>query len=72
MVTNVEDYISSSGKRFPLKYITPLLSNHAPWLEDSPDLMADDVQQRRDWTPRHPVGEVAVIELPRDYPGQAP
>ena len=27
---------------------------------------------RRDWTPVHPVGDVAVIELPCDAPGWAP
>ena len=27
---------------------------------------------RRDWTPGHPVGDVAIIEQPRDVPGQEP
>jgi hypothetical protein len=33
------------GKRLPSKCATPSLSNHAPWLEESPELKADGVQQ---------------------------
>ena len=45
VVTNVEEDLSSSGKRFPSKFFTPLSGNYALLLENSPDLMADDVQK---------------------------
>ena len=44
-VTNVEEDLTRSGKRLPLKCVTPLLSKYVPMLEDSPELMADSVQQ---------------------------
>ena len=44
-VTNVEEDLARSGKRFPSKCVTPLSSNYAPWLDDSLEIMADDVQQ---------------------------
>ena len=44
-VTNVEEDFARSGKRLPSKCVTPLLRNYAPWLEDSPVTMADDMQQ---------------------------
>ena len=47
-VTNVEEDLASCGKRFPPKYITALLSNYAPWLEDLLELTADGVQQYRE------------------------
>ena len=43
--TNVEEELASSGNRFPSKFITQLLRNYAPWLEDSPETMADGVQR---------------------------
>ena len=27
---------------------------------------------RRDWTPVHPIGNVAIIKIPRDAPSRAP
>ena len=44
-VINVEKDIARSGKRFPSRCVTPLLSNFAPWLEDYLELMVDGVQQ---------------------------
>ena len=44
-VTNVEEDFARSGKRFFPKCVTPLSSNYAPWLDYSPELMADGVQQ---------------------------
>ena len=44
-VTTIEEDLPKSGKILPLKYVTPLSSNYSPWLEDSLDMMADDVQQ---------------------------
>ena len=44
VVTNVEEDLSRSGKRFPSKCVTPFSRNYAPWLEDFPELMADSVQ----------------------------
>ena len=44
-ITNVEEDLARSGKRFLSKFVTPLLSNYAPWLEDSPELMVDGVQR---------------------------
>ena len=41
----MEEDLTKNGKRLLSKCVTPLLINYAPWLEDSPDLMADDVQQ---------------------------
>ena len=35
-VTSVEEDLARSGKRFPSKYVMPLSSNYAPWLEDLP------------------------------------
>ena len=43
-VTDVEEDLVRSGKRFPSECFMPLSSNYAPWLEDSPELMADGVQ----------------------------
>ena len=40
-----EEDLARSGNRFPLKYVTPLLINYAPWKEDLTDLMADGVQR---------------------------
>jgi hypothetical protein len=46
VVTNdVEEDLARHGKMLPLKGATPSSSNHAPWLEDSPELEADCVQQ---------------------------
>ena len=44
-VTNVEEDLVWSGKRFPSKRDTPLLRNYAPWLEDSLDLVVDGVRR---------------------------
>ena len=44
-VTNVEEDLSRSGKIFPSKCATPLSINHAPWLEDSPELTAGGVKK---------------------------
>ena len=44
-VKNVEEDLARSGNRFPLKYVTPLLINYAPWKEDLTDLMADGVKR---------------------------
>ena len=44
-VTNVEDDLNRSGKILPSKCVTPLLTNYAPWLEGSLDIMAYGVQQ---------------------------
>ena len=44
-VTNVEEGLARSGKRLPSKCVTPLSSNYAPWLEYSPELIADSVQR---------------------------
>ena len=44
-VANVEEVLAKSGKRLTLKCVTSILSNHAPWLEDSPELMEDSVQK---------------------------
>ena len=44
-VTNVEDDLARSGNRFPLKCVTLLSINYAPWLDDSPELIADGMQQ---------------------------
>ena len=43
-VTNVEEDLARSGKKFPSKCVTPLSSNYAPWLEDSPELIVEGVQ----------------------------
>ena len=44
-VTNVEEDLAKCGNRLPLKCVTPLLRNYAPWLGDFPELMADGVQR---------------------------
>ena len=44
-VTNVEEDLARSGKILPPKCVTPLSSNYATWLEDSPELIVDDVQR---------------------------
>ena len=44
-VTNFEEDLSRSEKRFPSKCVTPLSRNYAPWLEDSLELMEDGVQR---------------------------
>ena len=44
-VTNVEKHLGRSGKILTSKCVTPLSSNYAPWLRDSPELMVDGVQQ---------------------------
>ena len=44
-VTNIEEDLARSGKILLLKCVPSLLRNYAPWLEDSPELMADGVQQ---------------------------
>ena len=44
-VTNVEEDLARIWKIFPSKYVTPLSSNYAPWMENFPELMADGVQQ---------------------------
>ena len=44
-VTNVEEEFTRSGNRLPLKCVTPLSSNYAPWLEDLTELMVDGMQQ---------------------------
>ena len=44
-VTNVEEDLSRNGKRFPSKFVTPISSNYAPWLEIFPELTTDGVQQ---------------------------
>ena len=44
-VTNIEEDLARSGKRLPSKCVMPISSNHAHWMEDLPDLMADGVQQ---------------------------
>ena len=44
-VTNVEEDLARSDKRFPSKYSTPFLKNYAPSLEDSTELIADSVKQ---------------------------
>ena len=45
VVTNVEEDLSRNDNILTLKCVPPLLINYAPWLEDSPDLMADSVHQ---------------------------
>ena len=47
-VTNVEEDLTRSGKRLPLKCVTLFSRNYAPWLEDFLDLMADGVQQHQE------------------------
>ena len=44
-VTSVEEVLARSGKRLLSKCVTLLLRNFSPWLEDSPELMEDGVQQ---------------------------
>ena len=44
-VTNVEEDLAKSGRRLPSKCVTPFSCNYAPWLETSPELKADGVQQ---------------------------
>ena len=44
-VTNVEEDLARSDKRFLSKYSTPFLKNYAPSLEDSTELIADSVKQ---------------------------
>ena len=44
-VINVEEGLARSGKRFLFKFVTPLLRNYAPWMEDSTELMADSMQR---------------------------
>ena len=44
-VTNVEEELARSGKRLLSKYVTPLSSNYAPWMEDYPEMMTDSVQR---------------------------
>ena len=44
-VKNVVEDLARSGKRLPPKCVTPISTNYAPWLEDSPELMAYGVQQ---------------------------
>ena len=44
-VTNVEEDLARNGKRLPSKFVTLLSRNNAPWLEDSPDMMADVVER---------------------------
>ena len=43
VVTNVEEDLARSGKRLPLKCVTPLSSNYAPCMEDFLELMTDGV-----------------------------
>ena len=43
-VTNVEEDLSRSRKILLLKFVTLLLSNYAPWMKDSPELMAYGVK----------------------------
>ena len=45
VVTNVKEDLDRSGKRFPLKCVTPLLRNYAPWLEDFPKMTTDGVKR---------------------------
>ena len=45
VVTNVEEDLARSGKRLPSKCVMPILNNYATWLEDSPELMAESMQQ---------------------------
>ena len=44
-VTNIEEDLARSGKILLSKCVPSLLRNYAPWLEDSPELMADGVQR---------------------------
>jgi hypothetical protein len=44
-VTNVEEDLAKNGKRLPSKCVTLFSGNYAPWLEDTPELMADGVQR---------------------------
>ena len=44
-VTNVEEDLTRSEKILTSKCVTPLSRNYAPWLENSPELMADVVQK---------------------------
>ena len=44
VITNVEEDLARSGKRLPLKCVTPLSRNYSSWLEYLPDLIADGVQ----------------------------
>ena len=48
VVTNFEEDIARSGKRLPLKCVTPLSRNFALWLEDYPELMADGMRQNQE------------------------
>ena len=45
VVTNVEEDLARSGKRFPSKCVSPISSSYSPWLEDLPELVAEGVQQ---------------------------
>ena len=43
VVTNVEKDLARIGKRFLSKCVTPLSRKFPSWLEDSPELIANDV-----------------------------
>ena len=44
-VTNIEEGLARIGKILPSKCVPPILSNYAPWLEDSPKMMEGGVQR---------------------------
>ena len=44
-VTTVEEDLARNGEKLLSKCVTLLSRNYAPWIEDSPDLMADGVQE---------------------------
>ena len=43
-VTNLEEDLARNGKRFPSKCARPLSINYAPWLDVSPELIANGVK----------------------------